>query len=203
MRTQILCHRGHPLHCRRRLQQAATNQQQVRLTIRNALSNLTPAGRTTPPALLWASALSPRSNYSSVLAAQGMPNVSLSYRNATTFVRQVCPSASKACTVKVRMVPGCACAQAGARSKHVKPGCSDALQNFADKTVFNISYDPVNSQRGPQQLVTWRDSASNGTGRAAATGSPPIGPEHSGQETGGHSSGYVDSYRCACSVSMF
>ena len=111
-------HGLHSLPRRRRLQQDAVSGQEVRLTIRNALSNLTPAGGTTPPALVrsafmsrqinvvtaedrldltqWGSALSPSSNYSSVLAAQGMPNVSLRFRNATMYVRQVLPALSKA-----------------------------------------------------------------------------------------------------------
>ena len=79
----------HALWCRRRqLRQLGSAQQSVRLTIRNALSNLTPAGGTTPPAL-WSKTLSPESNYSSMLAAGGMQGISMTYLNATMFVRQV------------------------------------------------------------------------------------------------------------------
>jgi hypothetical protein len=77
--------------CRRQLRQVVSSaNQSVRLTIRNALSNITPAGGTTAPAL-WGKTLSPGSNYSSLLAAGGMPGISLTYLNSTLFVRQVRP----------------------------------------------------------------------------------------------------------------
>ena len=77
--------------CRRQLRQVVSSaNQSVRVTIRNALSNITPAGGTTAP-VLWGKTLSLGTNYSSMLAAGGMPGVTLTYLNSTLFVRQVCP----------------------------------------------------------------------------------------------------------------
>ena len=63
--------------------------------------------------------------------------------------------------------------------------------------MLNITIYPANSHQGPQQLVSWRGSASNRTSSAATaapTGSSPNAPGESSttaQANGDHETGYI------------